>query len=200
MAWPQGERPSGKIDAFPMDAGEAPPVSPGPTTGLREMVRGSQRSRIVEAAVHVLARRGLHPRPPTVAEVTKQAACARGTFYEHFSNVEEALRGAAALSLDRLGEALLAGGGVEALMGWVDMNEEFASVALIHSPAVDLDRWSQVFTTGTASVADELGLGYRLHLAKSRALVKFDVPRVRDEVRGASNRHGRPRRRESPRG
>lgn len=188
-------RGSGKLRAYSMKDTVRPPVSREPTTGMRRLVRKSQRSRIVDAALRILASRGFHPQPPTVEQLSTEAGVARNTFYDHFPNAEEAFRAASSLALDRPGHLLLADGDAVALINWVIEDEDHARVALIHSPAVDLDGWARLFTIGTESTAEELERAARPYLARSMALSRSDLSKIRGEAR---RRRGRPKKRSLP--
>ena len=53
----------------------------------REVVRASQRERLLEAMAEVTAQKGYHA--VTIADIVQRAGTARRTFYEHFADKEE---------------------------------------------------------------------------------------------------------------
>jgi AcrR family transcriptional regulator len=74
----------------------------GPHGLSREEVQASQRQRILDAVLDLVGERGYAA--ATVAHITKAAGISRTTFYEQFSNKEEAFL----VAYDEFGERFLA--------------------------------------------------------------------------------------------
>lgn len=68
----------------------------------RDVVRASQRERILEATIELVVAKGYHT--VTLADIVRRAGTARRTFYEHFDDKEDCFLA----SFGRVGENLLA--------------------------------------------------------------------------------------------
>lgn len=175
-----------------MNPANTPIVSSVATAEIRDLARRSRRARIVDAALRLLATRGFHPRPPTVADMVSLAGVARNTFYENFPNADEAFLAATTLALGNLAE-VLDGSDTDELLAWVHRNPDDAVVALIHSPAVNQEGWMQIYATGADSLSDELQIGGRLQVARTHALAYFDVDGIREGIADLPRQRGRSR-------
>ena len=88
-----------------MDAPQQSPLPPPPAVAdhrvaLAQRKREQMRRRILEATMQVFAR--VNDDAPVIEDVVREADIARGTFYKHFSSLDQALVAAGSAANDRM--------------------------------------------------------------------------------------------------
>jgi AcrR family transcriptional regulator len=81
--------------------------------GKRERGKTERRERLYEAALELFRSQGYEA--TTVADITRRAGVAKGTFFNYFPTKDAVLRYMGAREVGRLGAASLAGGGTSSL-------------------------------------------------------------------------------------
>lgn len=79
-------------------------LPPGRHTLPREFIEANQRTRLLAGLTVLLAREGAHA--VTVAKITKESAVSRRTFYEQFSDKDEAVKVLLDLAFVQMFEAI----------------------------------------------------------------------------------------------
>jgi len=142
---------------------------------VRTSSKRPAHERVSDLTRQVVAVHGVYPKTNHVALIVTAARVSRKSLYEVFQCVGQAIEAVVGRAIGNLETTILeSGGDLEALLSWAEENGDDAVLALIHSPAVDLDRWERLAGAGATSVSEELELGATLHLLRSWALARFD--------------------------